>query len=107
MTDPAVFTPSPGVTEPPWTAHRHGLLLRRPAVELRANPGLRLPFGYHGHHENDRVPVTTVEHWFQACKATSRQQFDLILACSHGRDRQARRPARPSSAPTGSRSSST
>ena len=44
-------------------------------------PGLRLPFGYHGHHENDRVPVRTVEHWFQACKATSRQQFDLILAC--------------------------
>jgi ribA/ribD-fused uncharacterized protein len=43
-------------------------------------PGLRLPFGYHGHHENDRVPVRTVEHWFQACKATSRRQFDVILA---------------------------
>ena len=44
-----------------------------------ATPGLRLPFGYHGHHENDKVGVLTVEHWFQACKATSRQQFDLIL----------------------------
>ena len=44
-------------------------------------PGLRLPCGYHGHLENDRAPVRTVEHWFQACKATSRRQFDLILAC--------------------------
>ena len=27
------------------------------------------------------MPVRTVEHFFQACKATSRRQFDLILAC--------------------------
>jgi hypothetical protein len=24
--------------------------------DLPATPGLRVPFGYHGHHENDRVP---------------------------------------------------
>ena len=52
-----------------------------PLSNFAATPGLRLPFGYHGHHENGRVPVQTVEHWFQACKATSRQQFDMILAC--------------------------
>ena len=27
------------------------------------------------------MPVRTLEHWFQACKTTSRQQFDMILAC--------------------------
>jgi hypothetical protein len=32
-------------------------------------------------------PVRTVEHWFQACKATSRWQFDLILACGSARRR--------------------
>jgi ribA/ribD-fused uncharacterized protein len=52
-----------------------------PLSNFAATPGLRLPFGYHGHYENDRVPVQTVEHWFQACKTTSRQQFDMILAC--------------------------
>jgi hypothetical protein len=52
-----------------------------PLSNFAPTPGLRLPFGYHGHHERDRVPVASVEHWFQACKATSRQQFDLILAC--------------------------
>ena len=25
--------------------------------------------------------MSTVEHWFQACKATSRRAFDNILAC--------------------------
>ena len=43
-------------------------------------PGLRLPFGYHGHHEHDRVPVASDRARFQACKATSRAQFDVILA---------------------------
>ena len=43
---------------------------------------MRLPRGYFGHHENDRVPVRSVEHFFQACKATSRRKFDLILACN-------------------------
>jgi hypothetical protein len=54
---------------------------RRAYSKFAATPGLRLPFGYHGHHKHDRVPVQTVEHWFHACKATSRQQFDMILAC--------------------------
>ncbi len=81
MPNPDPVTNQPGQTSPPWSAdgtiYFHGGWLSNFAT----TPGLRLPFGYHGHHENDRVPVGSVEHWFQACKATSRQQFDLILAC--------------------------
>jgi ribA/ribD-fused uncharacterized protein len=78
-------TDTAGRTGPPWNASDtlffHGGFLSN----FAATPGLRLPFGYHGHHENDRIPVKTVEHWFQACKATSRQQFDMILACGTAR----------------------
>ena len=66
---------------PPWTAPDTVYFHGGPLSNFAPTRGLRLPFGSHGHHENDRVPVRTVEHWFQACKATSRQQFDLILAC--------------------------
>jgi ribA/ribD-fused uncharacterized protein len=66
---------------PPWTADDTVYFYGGALSNFAATPGLRLPFGYHGHHEHDRVPVRTLEHWFQACKATSRQQFDLILAC--------------------------
>ena len=69
-----------------------GVLLRRLTVDFAPTPGLRLPFGYHGHHEHDRVPVGSVEHWFQACKATSREQFGLMFACGTAAGRQACRP---------------
>jgi len=72
--------PSTSMAGPPWTAQRTVYFYGGPLSNFAPTPGLRLPFGYHGHRENDRVPVHTVEHWFQACKATSRQQFDLILA---------------------------
>ena len=72
---------TPAHSGPPWTADDIVYFYGGPLSNFAATPGLRLPFGYHGHHENDRVPVRTVEHWFQACKATSRQQFDMILAC--------------------------
>jgi ribA/ribD-fused uncharacterized protein len=81
MTNPAPAAPTPGRTGPPWTAEGTVLFYAGPLSNFAPTPGLRLPFGYYGHHENDRVPVRTVEHWFQACKATSRRQFDLILAC--------------------------
>ena len=71
----------PGHTGPPWTAEGTVYFFGGWLSNFAPTPGLRLPFGYHGHHENDRVPVRTVEHWFQACKATSRRQFDVILAC--------------------------
>jgi len=74
-------SPIPGRTGPPWTASDTVYFYGGWLSNFAPTPGLRLPFGYHGHYENDRVPVRTVEHWFQACKTTSRQQFDLILAC--------------------------
>jgi ribA/ribD-fused uncharacterized protein len=74
-------TAAAGRTGPPWAADATVYFRGGPMSNFARTPGLLLPFGYHGHHERDRVPVRTVEHWFQACKATSRQQFDLTLAC--------------------------
>ncbi len=81
MTNPDPATPTPGRTarrgpSPEPCSSTAGSCRTSPPP-----PGLRLPFGYHGHHEHDGVPVATVEHWLQACKATSREQFDHILAC--------------------------
>ncbi len=70
-----------GRSEPPWTVEGTVYFYGGPFSNFAATRGLRLPFGYHGHHEHDRTPVRWVENWFQACKATSREQFDLILAC--------------------------
>jgi ribA/ribD-fused uncharacterized protein len=72
---------TPGWTSPPWTAADTFRFYRGPLSNFSPTPGLRLPFGYYGHHERDRVPVRSVEHWFQACKATSRRAFDNVLAC--------------------------
>jgi predicted NAD-dependent protein-ADP-ribosyltransferase YbiA (DUF1768 family) len=80
MSEPAT-APSPGLDGPPWTANGTVYFYGGPLSNFAPTPGLRLPFGYHG-HENDRVPVRTVEHWFQACKSTSRRAFDNILACA-------------------------
>lgn len=83
MPDPAAAMPPPGPTGPPWTLPGTVYFYARsPFSNFAPTPGLRLPFGYHGHPERDRLPVRTVEHWFQACKATSREQFDVILACA-------------------------
>jgi ribA/ribD-fused uncharacterized protein len=76
MSDPAPASQTGGPQAPDWVYFYGG-----PLSNFAPTPGLRLPFGYYGHHERDRVPVASVEHWFQACKATSRQQFDVILAC--------------------------
>jgi predicted NAD-dependent protein-ADP-ribosyltransferase YbiA (DUF1768 family) len=94
---------TPGCSGPPWDADDTVYFYGGPLSNFAATPGLRLPFGYHGHHENDRVPVQTVEHWFQACKTTSHQQFDLILACGspHGAKHAGRQTTR---VPTGNTS---
>ena len=81
MPNPDTAAAIAGRTGPPWTAEGTVYFFGGWLSNFAPTPGLRLPFGYHSHHENDRVPVRTVEHWFQACKATSRRQFDLILAC--------------------------
>jgi predicted NAD-dependent protein-ADP-ribosyltransferase YbiA (DUF1768 family) len=80
MPNPATATTTPGRTGPPWTADHTVYFYGGPLSNFAPTPGLSLPFGYHGHHEHDRVPVASTEHWFQACKATSRAQFDVILA---------------------------
>jgi N-glycosidase YbiA len=81
MPNPDTPAAIPEHTGPPWTAEGTVYFYGGWLSNFAPTPGLRLPFGYYGHHENDRVPVRTLEHWFQACKATSRRQFDLILAC--------------------------
>ena len=82
MPNPDTAISTPGRAGPPWTApgtvYFYG---GSPFSNFAPTPGLLLPFGYLGHHERDRLPVRSVEHWFQACKAKGRQQFDLILAC--------------------------
>jgi ribA/ribD-fused uncharacterized protein len=74
-------TPIPGQTGPPWTASDTLFFYGEWLSNFAPTPGLRLPFGYHGHHERDRLPVPTVEHYFQACKARNRRGFDNVLAC--------------------------
>ena len=82
MPKPDSVPTQPVRTGPPWTGDGTIYFYGGWLSNFAPTPELRLPFGYWGHHENDRVPVRTVEHWFQACKATSRQQFDVILASS-------------------------
>ncbi len=72
---------TPGLTTPPWDAPGTVYFYGGWLSNFAPTPGLRLPCGYHGHHERDRMPVQSVEHHFQACKAISRQQFDMILTC--------------------------
>ncbi len=82
---------------PPWTSNGTVYFYSGPLSNFAPTPGLELPVGYYGHREADRVPVASVEHWFQACKTTSRREFDRILACptaaaakSAGRETQLR-----------------
>ncbi len=80
MTNPD--SPTPGVDHPPWDARNTLYFYGGPLSNFAPTPGLRLPYGYHGHTESDQVAVVkTVEHWFQACKAMSRRECDNILAC--------------------------
>ena len=72
----------PGHTGPPRSASGTLFFYGGWLSNFAPTPGLRLPFGYYGHHESDRVPVRTSEHWFQACKARSRRGFDNVLACA-------------------------
>jgi ribA/ribD-fused uncharacterized protein len=81
MPNPATATPTPGRTGPPWTAEGTVYFYGGPFSNFAPTPGLSLPVAYHGHQERERVPAASTEHWFQACKATSRAQFDAILAC--------------------------
>jgi len=78
LSDP---TPVCGQTAPPWTAGDTLFFYGGWLSNFAPTPGLRLPYGYRGHTERDKVPVQSVEHWFQACKARTRRDFDNVLAC--------------------------
>lgn len=67
---------------PPWNASGTVYFYGGPLSNFAPTPGLWLPHGYPGSRYNHRVAVPTVEHWFQACKAKNRAQFDMILLCS-------------------------
>jgi hypothetical protein len=54
--------PVPAGTGPPWSADGTVLFFGGWLSNFAPTPGLRLPFGYHGHHGHDRVPVATAEH---------------------------------------------
>jgi hypothetical protein len=57
--DPAA--PTPGRTGPPWTEPGTVFFYGGFMSNFAPTPGLRLPFGYHGHHERDRVPVFSAQ----------------------------------------------
>ena len=65
---------------PPWSQPRTVYFYGGWLSNFAPTPGLALPYGYCGHHEPGLVDVRSVEHWFQACKATSRREFEEILA---------------------------
>ncbi len=77
---------------PPWTAPNTLYFYGGWPSNFAPTPDLRLPVGYHGRRERELVPARSVKHWFQACNATSRQAFDLILGC--GTPRAAKRAGR-------------
>lgn len=72
----------PAANGPPWTATDTLYFSSGALSNFALTPGLRLPHGYRNHRELDTIAVVTVEHWFQACKATSRREFELILSAS-------------------------
>jgi ribA/ribD-fused uncharacterized protein len=48
---------------------------------FRLTPDLELPEGWQGHPTPARwIPVKSVEHYFQACKATNREDFFWVLS---------------------------
>jgi hypothetical protein len=57
MPNPDTSTAIPGRTGPPWAADGTVYFHRGWLSNFAPTPGLRLPFGYQSHHENDRVPV--------------------------------------------------
>lgn len=51
-----------------------------PFSNFAVTPGLRLPEGWYGHPRRPALAaVSSVEHYFQACKATSEVDFRWVL----------------------------
>jgi ribA/ribD-fused uncharacterized protein len=80
--------------EGPWDAPGTLLFYGGRFSNFAATPGLRLPEGWYGHARPAPILlVATVEHYFQACKATTRADFLWVLSA----------PSAPSAKRRGSR----
>lgn len=69
------------LTRPPW--NRPGTLYFYAGTfsNFAAARGLRLPAGWYGHPPRpDLYEIPSGEHWMQACKATSREDFEWVLS---------------------------
>jgi ribA/ribD-fused uncharacterized protein len=75
------LTPVPRQTGPPWNATNTKYFYGGWLSAFAPTPGLWLPVSYYGRKESELVLVRALENWFQATKATSRQEFDRILVC--------------------------
>lgn len=65
----------------PWDAPDAIRFWGGPLSNFAPTPGLVLPAGWHEHPNlGERFTVATTEHFFAACKATSRRAFVGILA---------------------------
>ena len=102
--DPATRTP--GRAGPPWTAPDTVFFYGGFLSNFAPTPGLRLPFGYHGHHENDKVAgVARSSTGFR--RARPPRASSSTSSSTQERPRSpSTRAARPGCVPTGSRSSS-
>jgi len=76
----------PVQTEGPWDRPGTLYFWSGPLSMFAPTPGLQLPGGWYGHP--DPAPlyeIPTAEHYFHACKARSREEFEWILAAPNPR----------------------
>jgi len=68
-------------TEGPWARPGTLYFWRGPFSMFAGTPGLRLPGGWYGHPDPAPIyEIPTGEHYFHACKAQSREDFEWVLA---------------------------
>jgi len=77
--------------EGPWDRPDTLYFWRGPFSNFAATPGLQLPAAWHGHpNPAALVAVPTTEHWFNACKATSEDDFRWVMAAPTARSAKQR-----------------
>lgn len=77
--------------EGPWDRPGTFYFYGGPPSNFARTRGLWLPEAWYGHPAAPRwVSVPTLEHWFQACKAMSREEFYWILEAPTPRQAKAR-----------------
>ena len=74
-------------SRPPWTVKGTHYFYGGVFSNFEGTPGLMLPECWFGRKGRVRlVEVPTVEHWFQASKATCRADFYWVLSASRARE---------------------